>query len=142
MADSRIPVLLYDGECGLCNAVVRFILRHDREGKVHFAPLQSAPAQEYLHAKGLPEDNFDSLVFVPDWKERENQGPLLRTTGALAAFSSLGGPWAAASRLAAIPTWIRDPVYKLISKTRYAIFGVYEPRPLENPEWEKRFLAR
>jgi predicted DCC family thiol-disulfide oxidoreductase YuxK len=142
MPDSRIPVLLYDGECGLCNAVVRFILRHDREGKVHFAPLQSTPAQEYLRSKGLPEDDFDSLVFVPDWKERDKQGYLLRTTGALAAFASMGGPWAAVSRLSAIPIWIRDPVYKLISKTRYTVFGEYVPRPLENPDWEKRFLAR
>jgi predicted DCC family thiol-disulfide oxidoreductase YuxK len=142
MPDLRTPVLLYDGECGLCNAVVRFILRHDREGRIRFAPLQSAPAQDYLHAKGLPEDDFDSLVFVPDWNAQAPGGFLLRTSGALAAFASMGGPWAALSRLAAIPTWLRDPAYWLIAKTRYALFGEYEPRPLENPDWEKRFLAR
>ena len=135
-------ILLYDGECGLCNAVVRFILRHDREGKVHFAPLQSVPGQEYLRAMGLPEDDFDSLVFVPDWGRKDKDGYRLRTSGALAAFASMGGPWAVFSRLSAVPTWIRDPVYKLISKTRYAVFGEYELRPLENPDWEKRFLAR
>jgi predicted DCC family thiol-disulfide oxidoreductase YuxK len=142
MPDSRTPVLLYDGECGLCNAVVRFILRHDRSGRIHFAPLQSAPAQEFLRAKGLPEEDFDSLIFIPDWENRDREGYLLKTSGALAALSSMGGPCAALSRLKVIPAGLRDAVYWLISKTRYAVFGAYEPRPLENPAWEKRFLAR
>ncbi|HZZ19135.1 MAG TPA: DCC1-like thiol-disulfide oxidoreductase family protein [Opitutaceae bacterium] len=142
MPDPRIPVLLYDGECGLCNAVVRFILRHDREGRIHFAPLQSAPAQDYLRSKGLPQDDFDSLVFVPDWSSRDKEGFLLRTAGALASFASMGRPWAILAKLEVIPVWLRDAAYKLIAKTRYALFGEYEPRPLENQEWEKRFLAR
>jgi predicted DCC family thiol-disulfide oxidoreductase YuxK len=141
MPGPRIPVLLYDGECGLCNAVVRFILRHDKAGTVHFAPLQSGPAQDYLRSNGLPEDDFDSLVFVNDWARKE-EGYLLRTSGALAAFEAMGGPWSAVSRLQAVPVWLRDGVYRLISKTRYAVFGEYQPRPFENPDWEKRFLAR
>ena len=61
-APDRRPVLLFDGECGLCNGVVRFLLRQDTAARLHFAPLQSGPAQEYLRAQGLPTADFDSLV--------------------------------------------------------------------------------
>ena len=44
------PVLLYDGECGLCNRLVRLLLRADRAGRLNYAPLQSGPAQTYLGA--------------------------------------------------------------------------------------------
>jgi predicted DCC family thiol-disulfide oxidoreductase YuxK len=142
MSDPRVPVLLYDGECGLCNAVVRFLLRHDSRGQLHFAPLQSAPGQDYLHSQGLPVADFGSLVFVPNWSNQARGAYLLRTNGALAALAELGGAWRAAAWLRIIPAVLRDPFYKLISKTRYAIFGVYKPRPLADPSWEKRFLAR
>jgi predicted DCC family thiol-disulfide oxidoreductase YuxK len=142
MSDPCVPVLLYDGECSLCNAVVRFLLLHDPGGRLHFAPLQSAPAQEYLRSQGLPTADFGSLVFVPDWSDQVRGAYLLRTSGALAAFAELGGAWRSVAWLRVIPAVLRDPIYKLISKTRYALFGVYKPRPLADPSWEKRFLAR
>jgi predicted DCC family thiol-disulfide oxidoreductase YuxK len=142
MTDSRIPVLLYDGECGLCNGVVLFMLRRDPGGRLHFAPLQSEPGQTYLHAQGLPTADFGSLVFVPDWNDQRRGAYLLRTDGALAAFAELDSTWRAMSWLRFVPRFLRDAAYKVISKTRYAIFGVYQPRPLPDPAWEKRFLAR
>jgi predicted DCC family thiol-disulfide oxidoreductase YuxK len=142
MSDSRVPVLLYDGECSLCNGVVRFLLRHDPAGRLHFAPLQSAPGQAYLRSQGLPTADFGSLVFVPDWDNQARGACLLRTDGALAAFAELGGAWRSVAWLRVIPAVLRDPFYKLVSKTRYALFGEYKPRPLPDPSWEKRFLAR
>lgn len=135
-------MLLYDGECGLCNGVVLFMLRHDPKGRLHFAPLQSEPGQGYLNAQGLPATDFGSLVYVPDWKDQRRGAYLLRTDGALAAFSELDSAWRALSWLRIVPKVLRDAVYKLISKTRYAIFGNYRPKPLPDPAWEKRFLAR
>jgi predicted DCC family thiol-disulfide oxidoreductase YuxK len=142
MTDQRVPVLLYDGECGLCNGVVLFMLRNDAAGRLHFAPLQSEPGQKFLHEQGLPTADFGSLVFVPDWSHQTPGGYLLRTDGALAAFGELDSGWQALARLRVFPRGLRDAVYKLVSKTRYAIFGEYQPKPLPDPAWEKRFLAR
>lgn len=142
MPDNRLPVLLYDGDCRLCNGVVRFILRHDREGRLRFAPLQSAPAQAFLAGRGLPTSDFGSLVYVTDWETRESAAVLFRTDGALAAFRDMGAPWARLAGLRVVPAFLRDAVYRLIARTRYALFGRYRPRPLPVPAWEKRFLAR
>jgi predicted DCC family thiol-disulfide oxidoreductase YuxK len=142
MTDGRLPVLLYDGECSLCNAVVRFMIRHDATGRLHFGALQGAPAQEYLRSQGLPTQDFSSLVFVPAWKNQVIGAYRLRTTGALEAFALLDRPWNALSWLRVVPAALRDPAYTLIAKTRYALFGKYRPRPLAHPEWEERFLPR
>jgi predicted DCC family thiol-disulfide oxidoreductase YuxK len=136
-----MPVLLYDGECGLCNAVVRFLLRRDRAVRLHFAALQSAPAQAYLAAQGLPTADFDSIVFVPDWNRPAPGAALLRTDGALAALNELGGGWRTVAKLRVLPRWLRDPFYKLVARTRYALFGQYRPTPLPDPTWAERFLG-
>jgi predicted DCC family thiol-disulfide oxidoreductase YuxK len=136
------PVLLYDGECGLCNRLVRLLLRADKTGRLHYAPLQSEPAQNYLRAQGLPTEDFDSLVFVPDWNQPQFGAAQLRTTGALSAAAEVGGIWRMIAWLRILPAWLRDLFYKLVARTRYALFGKYQPLPLPKPEWEKRFLAR
>ena len=134
------PVLLYDGDCSLCNGVVRFMLRHDAAGRIRFAPLQGKAGQDYLRAQGLPAGDFDSLVFVPDWANPARGAFLVRTSGAIAAFALLDGPWRALSWLRLVPRFLRDPVYRLIARTRTVVFGTYRPRSLANPAWTTRFL--
>ena len=119
------------------------MLRADAAGRLHYAPLQSEPAQAYLRAQGLPLTDFDSLVFVPDWNNPAPGAYRLRTAGALAACAVVGGGlWRAVGWARFIPAGVRDLGYKLIARSRYALFGQYQPAPLPDPEWKKRFLAR
>ncbi|MEO6873502.1 MAG: DCC1-like thiol-disulfide oxidoreductase family protein [Opitutaceae bacterium] len=136
------PVLLYDGECGLCNRVVRLLLRLDSAERIRFAPLQGPAAQAYLRAQGLPVEDFDSLVFVPDWDRRTPQDYLLRTDGVIAALRGSGAVGAElAAVLAVFPTAARDAGYRLVARWRYRIFGGWKPQPLARPEWAERFIA-
>lgn len=137
------PVLLYDGDCGLCQRVVRRLLKADRAGRLHYAPLQSEPAQIYLRAQGLPTADFDSLVFVPDWNQPKPGGYQLRTDGALGACAVVGGGLGRATGwMRFLPVGLRDGVYRVFARSRYALFGQYRPTPLPDPAWEQRFLAR
>ncbi len=136
------PVLLFDGECGLCNWAVRRLLATDPAGRLHYAPLQSPPAQAYLRSHGLPTEDFDSLVFVDDWRRPTLHPPRLRTDGVLAAARVVGGGWRLITWLQVLPRGLRDFAYKLVARSRYALFGQYRPRPLANPEWAKRFVDR
>ena len=141
-AASPRPVLLFDGRCGLCHRVVRRLLRADEAGRLHYAPLQSEPAQAYLRAQGLPTADFDSLVFVPDWNHPAAGAYRLRTAGALAACAvANGGLWRAVGWMRFIPGGVRDLGYRLVARSRYALFGEHRPVPFGNPDWEKRFLA-
>ena len=132
------PVLLYDGECGLCNRAVRLLLRLDRGERLCFARLQSDAGQAYLRAHGLPTKDFSTLVFVSDWPAG-NAAPLLRTDGVVGALRAAGRPGLAGT-LAVIPRGLRDAGYKLVARTRYAIFGPWKQCPLPRPEWAARFL--
>ena len=138
----RRPVLLYDGTCGLCQRLVRALLRSDRAGRLNYAALQSAPAQQYLRTQGLPLGDFDSLVFVPDWNQPPHGGYLLRTDGALAACREAGGAWGLMGGLRHVPAAWRDPVYRLVARIRFALFGASRPELLDRPEWAGRFLDR
>jgi predicted DCC family thiol-disulfide oxidoreductase YuxK len=133
-------VLLFDGECGLCNRVVRALMRRDRAGVLRYAPLQGPTAQAYLRARGLPTAEFSSLVFIPDLAEA-NGLPLLRTDGARAALARCGRVgrfWAAV--LGIFPRRLCDAAYVLVARTRYFFFGTWVPRPLPDPSWAERLL--
>src|SRR5262249_57642651 len=41
---SPLHLVLYDGECGVCSRIVRWLLDADRRGELRFAPLQGATA--------------------------------------------------------------------------------------------------
>ena len=130
---------MYDGTCGLCNACVRLLLRIDKAGTLRFAPLQGATAQAILRGRGLPTEDFDSLIFVPDFPGED--GPhWTRTDGMLRVLAEIGGVWRVVSWLRVLPAWLRDPLYKLVARLRYRLFGEYRPRPLKKAEWAERFL--
>lgn len=138
--DARRPVLLYDGECGLCAAVVRLLLREDAAGRLRFSPLQGPAAEAYLRARDLPTSEFDSLVFVPDWERPESLPPRLRSEGAFAAADEPGGICRVLSWLRILPRSWTDAAYSGIARGR-GIFGPPElVAPAEDAAWEKRFV--
>ncbi len=140
MSSTPKPVLLYDGECGLCNALMRFMLKHDRRGVLMFAPLQGPLAQVFLRARGLEAEDFDSVVFIQDM-HREDTPYFQRTAGSLRAMQEMGGGWRRLARLlGVVPVSWSNVLYRAVARTRYRIFGRYRPTPLPNPEWATRIL--
>jgi predicted DCC family thiol-disulfide oxidoreductase YuxK len=138
MTHSPQPVLLYDGECGLCNAVMRFMLKHDRRGQLKFAPLQGALGQAFLSSRGMNTRDFDSIVFIDD-AGRTDTSFSLRTGGVARALEEIG--WRRVGGLIRIvPGFLRDGLYRVIARLRYRIFGRYRPTPLPNPKWVERIL--
>ena len=136
------PVLLFDGECGLCRFIVRGLLRWDRAGRLRFAPLQGAAAQAYLRHRGLPLVDFDTLVFVPNWNQRDAAGPLLRTDGVVASLRVVGGATALtmAAALHRVPRAWRDAAYRLVARWRRRLFGAGSPGPWLRTAWRGRVL--
>ena len=135
------PVLFFDGDCGLCNRLVRGLLRLDRHARLRFAPLQGPPAQAYLRRHGLPTKDFDTLIYVSEGSLDPPSQPLFRTAGVIAALRVVGGGGKILAALLAIfPAAWRDAGYRMVSRWRYRVFGPWRPRPLARPEWSQRFL--
>lgn len=135
---SLAPLLLFDGECGLCDRAVRFALARDGAGALRVAPLAGATAARVRAA--LPVPDVDSVVVL----ERDAQGRprvLVRSDAALAVLRRLGAPWPAVAAVAAlVPRALRDVGYRIVARTRFAVFGRVAACELPRPEWRARLL--
>ncbi len=129
-------VVLFDGECNLCNHSVQFILRRDPARRFHFAALQSAAAQSLLRQAGqAPTLLPDSVVLV------EQAKVYTKSAAALRIARRLRGLWPLAAVFLLVPAFLRDGVYDLIARHRYRLFGKREACMLPSPELRGRFLS-
>ncbi len=129
-------MLFYDGHCALCHFSVKFVLKHDRPGKLfRFAPLLGPTFAARVPAEkraGLP----DSVVVLT------NEGALLvRSDAFLHVLRQLGGGWRAlAAVIGVIPRSLRDVAYDFIARVRYRVFGTREDScPVMAPDLRARF---
>jgi predicted DCC family thiol-disulfide oxidoreductase YuxK len=134
------PVLLYDGECGLCAGSVQFVLRHERPARqraLRFAPLNGAFGTTL--AGTHPElVGLDSVVWYQPGA-RETRQISCRSDAVLAVLSHLGGGWrllAAVGRL--VPRPLRDAMYRQVAHRRLTLAApaCHLPTPTER----SRFL--
>jgi predicted DCC family thiol-disulfide oxidoreductase YuxK len=131
-----MTVLLFDGECGLCQASVRFILRHERHPTLHFAPLAGQFGSAVL-ARHPALASANSMVWVTD-AEGPDERVVIRSAAALGAARYLGGLWALLGVFVLIPQAIRDRLYDLVARHRHRIGLAACSLPME--EMSGRFL--
>lgn len=134
-------LVFYDGLCGLCGRFVQFLLPRDRRGRLRFARLQSDLARQTLLPHGHDPGDLDTVFVVADWGTSRPR-VLTRSRAVLHAVASLGGFWSSVARVAqVVPAALADPVYALVARRRYRIFGKYDACPLPRPEWRDRFIS-
>lgn len=134
------PIILYDGVCGLCNRLVQFLLKHDREGRLRFASLQSDFAAQVLGRHGIDPKDLDTVQVVENY-DQPDERVLQRSDAILRAGRELGGFWSASSTIAKIvPRALRDLVYRFVATNRYRVFGKYDTCMLPDPNQRSRFL--
>lgn len=128
-------VVLFDGVCNVCESSAQFIIRHDPEGKIKMASLQSEVGQQLLAWAGLPREDFDTMVFI------EGGRAWLRSTAALRVARHLRSPWHLLGVLLILPAFVRDLGYKLIASNRYRWFGQKTECMMPTPDIRARFLS-
>jgi predicted DCC family thiol-disulfide oxidoreductase YuxK len=134
------PIVFYDGVCGLCNRLVQFLLKHDRDGRLRFASLQSDFAAKVLQRHGFDPKDLDTLHVVENY-DQPSERVLQRSDAVLRAWRELGGIWSALASLSRIiPGQLRDLVYRFVAQNRYRVFGKYDTCMLPDPEQRSRFL--
>ncbi|MCU0352624.1 MAG: thiol-disulfide oxidoreductase DCC family protein [Cytophagales bacterium] len=129
------PILLFDGECNLCNGAVQFVLTHEQDNRIRFASLQSATGQQLLERFGLPTRTYESFVLV------DGDRYFTESTAALRVTRYLKGGWKWLHAFIVVPKPVRDWVYRIVARNRYRWFGRQESCWLPTPEFSGRFLA-
>jgi predicted DCC family thiol-disulfide oxidoreductase YuxK len=134
------PILLYDGVCGLCNRLVQFVLRRDRNAIFRFASLQNAFATPILTRHGASPSDLDTVYVVMNY-ELPDEYLLSRSEAILFVLKQLASRWQAlASLLQLLPKSLRDAVYNAVARRRYRIFGRTEACMLPPDQRRNRFL--
>jgi predicted DCC family thiol-disulfide oxidoreductase YuxK len=128
------PIVLYDGTCGLCHRSVRFIVRHERDRELQFAPLQG-PTAAALRAR-LPRipDELSTVVLV------DGDRVHLRSKAFLYAARHLRAPWRWAYAFRWFPAIVLDLGYRVIARIRYRVWGRADQCELPAPDQRARFL--
>jgi predicted DCC family thiol-disulfide oxidoreductase YuxK len=127
------PVLFFDGECGLCNHSVRWLLDHDRRRVLSFAPLQGELATHRLAP--LASNYRDWSVALWD-----QAGVHFESDAALRAIACLGGRWRLARLFLLVPRVIRNGIYRFIARNRIRWFGRVDSCALLSAEDRARLL--
>jgi predicted DCC family thiol-disulfide oxidoreductase YuxK len=132
-------IILYDGICGLCNRLNRFVIRRDRQGSFRYASLQSHFAAEALSACGKDPRDLDTLYVIAR-HGTPSESLLMRSEAVLFILRKLGGPWRLARVLEHLPSGLLDLAYGLVARNRYRVFGRYDACLIPNPEDRDRFI--
>jgi predicted DCC family thiol-disulfide oxidoreductase YuxK len=128
------PLVLYDGSCGLCARSVRWILHHERDHEIRFAPLQGetteALRREY---PGIPT-KLDTVVYI-------DQGRVhLRSKAFLHAAKHMRAPWRWGYAVRWFPGFVLNIGYRFIAAIRYRVWGTVDSCEIPSPEHRVRFL--
>ena len=131
VADERI--VLFDGICNYCNAMINFAIRNDKKAILKFAPLQSEAGkrlkEEYKITPGV-----DSVIFI------ENGKVYSHSVAAIRIARYLRWPAKALYGFIVVPKFIRQPIYKWIARNRYKWFGKKEACMIPTHDVRVRFL--
>jgi predicted DCC family thiol-disulfide oxidoreductase YuxK len=128
-------VLLFDGECNLCNSTVNFILEKDKKGKIKFASLQSETGKQLSRESSVTTSNLSSVVLI------HNKQVFTKSDVVLQVSIILGGVWKLLALTRVIPRPIRNWIYDLIAKNRYKWFGKTNQCKLPSTNISSRFIS-
>lgn len=135
-------LVVFDGHCGLCNAAVRWLLRHDRWDRLRFVSLDSTKVGGLLTRHSLSRlDSAAGTLLVVDGIGETTERVLMRSNAVAALLRELPRPWIwVGVSLGWIPRPVRDLGYRLVARWRYRIWGRLESCPVPTAEERARFL--
>ena len=126
------PIVFFDGECGICNHTVQFLMSKDRKQLLRYAPLQGETALARL---GLDATQALTTLYFCD-----EAGVYTRSSAALRIAGHLLAPWSLLSWLRLIPRPIRDFCYDWVAKRRKVLLGEHSTCGLLKAEQRALFL--
>lgn len=118
-------VVFFDGQCGLCDHLVQWLLHNDKEKIFLFAPLQGITAEKNL--KHLPAwiRDSDSMVLIENY-QTPHQKVYIYGKAVLRTLWLLGGAYKAIGWIHFLPAFFYDWIYWIVAKNRKKIFGTIE----------------
>lgn len=128
------PIIFFDGVCGMCNMFVNVVMKLDGKQVFLFAPLQGETAREMLPPLAQDPRDWSTTLVDETGIHDDSDAPFL-------ICQKLGGVWWLVSLLRFIPRFIRNPVYRVIARSRYSWSGKKDACRMPTEQERARFLA-
>jgi predicted DCC family thiol-disulfide oxidoreductase YuxK len=126
-------IVFFDGDCGVCNFWVQWILERDKKDQFMFASLQSDFGQKFLSERGLETNVFNTMYL---WKPQQYY--YIKSRAVLQIASLLGGVYKLSVIGKIIPKFLSDSVYDIISRNRMKLAN--QNCYLPTPHQRKKFI--
>jgi predicted DCC family thiol-disulfide oxidoreductase YuxK len=114
ISQARSGIVIFDGECGICNASREWAEAHDRAGRLRFFPYQTADLDGLSPGLTLAMASRSAYFIYPDGR---------CVSGSRAVFETLQrlyGVWRIVGMvMVQQPFWlVAEPVYYLVARNR------------------------
>ncbi len=129
------PAILFDGVCNLCNAWVRFVVRHDPTGIFRFAAQQSPIGQAMIKQHMSGSHQLSSVILIM------GNAVYTESTAVIEICARLAPPWSWIALLRVIPRRLRDICYHFVVRHRYQWFGRTDTCQVPSANVRSRFIG-
>lgn len=128
-------IILFDGVCNLCNGFVQFVIKRDAKDVFRYAALQSEIGKQLISERNIDTEKIDSVVLI-----EPGVAYYIKSDAALQIGRNLKGYRTLSKILHLIPSGLRNIVYDLVARYRYAWFGKKDQCMIPTPELKAKFL--
>ena len=135
-------ILIFDGDCGMCNGFVAFLVRHDRGGRVLIAGSAGDVGRAALSAAGL-----DAEVAARTSVLWDGERAFTESDGLVQTLRRMPAPWRWLAAIRVVPRPWRDAAYRAVAsrRGRLAVEGAdpacgVPPRGLAD-RWRRRLAT-
>ncbi len=128
-------IILFDGECNLCNTFVNFVIDRDYKNRFLFTSLQSQKGIAIQKKAGISTQNMYSVIlYNPETNTYKE-----KSSAVVHILKHFKGVWKLSILAFAVPPYFRNVLYNFVARNRYKWFGKNSCR-LPDPELKKRFI--
>ncbi len=110
-------IIIFDGECNLCNGVVGWLMRTSNADIFDYVPFQSNRGQKILAYNGLNMETLETVILL------DEKGMHTLSDGFLRIIAKMPRWQSTAWFLSLPPKFLRDNFYKVAAKNRVRWFG-------------------
>ncbi len=110
-------IIIFDGECNLCNGVVHWLLKAAPQETFQFVPFQSPYGQQILQVHGFPLNELETVILLTNERVYTHSEGFLRILSQIPKWHSFSKP------LLWVPRFFRDGIYNMAAKNRVQWFG-------------------
>lgn len=127
-------LVLFDGECNLCNGFVQFLIRQDKKQLLRFGTLQRAD-RKFQNQKSTDINTIKRKSNTPTSVVYIRKGQqYMRSNAVLYILKDLGGIWLFTQIFWLVPRSWRDVIYEWVGRNRYKWFGKKTSCMMPTPE--------